>query len=97
MEGNKNEWNVTFNCFWSSIFLFFWLNIYFLYIFSFFFWYVVINLRQVLNIQKCLTISCNLFSQRAEIVQWVVQGGGKVVDDPVKQNMHFTFSTLVDG
>ena len=45
----------------------------------------------------CLTISYDLFSQRAEIVQWVVQGGGKVVDDPVKQNMHFTFSTHVDG
>ncbi|XP_050255317.1 uncharacterized protein LOC126701251 [Quercus robur] len=28
--------------------------------------------------------------RRAEIVQWVVQGGGKVVDDPVKQNMHYT-------
>ena len=55
------------------------------------------NLRQVLNIQICLIFSCNLFSQRAEIVQWVVQGGGKVVDDLVKQNMHFTFSTLVDG
>ena len=63
----------------------------------FFFWYVVMNLRQVLNIQICLKVSCNLFSQRAEIVQWVVQGGGRVVDDPVKQNMHFTFSTLVDG
>ena len=39
----------------------------------------------------------SLLSQGAEIVQWVVQGGGKVVDDLVKQNMHFTFSTLVDG
>ncbi|XP_075647353.1 uncharacterized protein LOC142618322 isoform X2 [Castanea sativa] len=28
--------------------------------------------------------------RRVEIVQWVVQGGGKVVDDPVKQNMHYT-------
>nr|XP_023887123.1 DNA topoisomerase 2-binding protein 1-A isoform X1 [Quercus suber] len=28
--------------------------------------------------------------RRAEIVQWVVQGGGKVVDDPVKQYMHYT-------
>ncbi|XP_059454204.1 uncharacterized protein LOC132184545 isoform X2 [Corylus avellana] len=27
--------------------------------------------------------------RRAEIVQWVFQGGGKVVDDHVKQNVHF--------
>ena len=38
----------------------------------------------------------SLLSQGAEIVQWVVQGGGKVVDDPVKQNIHSTFFTLLD-
>ena len=51
---------------------------------------------QVLNIQICLTISCDLFSQRAEIVLWVVQGGGKAVDDLAKQNMHFKIFTLLD-
>ena len=44
----------------------------------------------------CLTISCDLFSQRAEIVLWVVQGGGKAVDDLAKQNMHFKIFTLLD-
>lgn len=30
------------------------------------------------------------FGQRAEIVQWVNQGGGHIVDDKGKQNVHFT-------
>lgn len=28
--------------------------------------------------------------RRAEIVEWILQGGGKVVDDHVKQNVYFT-------
>lgn len=38
---------------------------------------------------KCLTVSSDFFSQRFEIVQWVVQGGGRVVDDNAKQKVHF--------
>lgn len=37
-----------------------------------------------------LTASPDLLSQRDEIIQWVVQGGGKVVDDHVKKNVHFS-------
>ena len=66
----------------------FWLNNFSC--FFFFFGSVVRYFQQVLSIQICLTVSCDLFSQRAEIVEWILQGGGKVVDDHVKQNVYFT-------